>query len=708
MTTNRPQTLLDLIPKGGMDGPSLQRLAVNLLSAVEVLHRSGQTHGSISPATVDVYPHSGAVSLTGEQRDVDLSTDIYQLAATFYQAASGDLPIDYATREAALSGGAPDPLADISANIGLQDQHGLQFLDAIMAGLELQPADRPRSISMWRTELFGSPAEVGPLETPLPGQQSLQGTAPLPRSPVVQGTPPHVPTAYKASSWAAEGFAPEPERRPWGRWIAGILVLGAIASAGIWLIASTRGGTPAPGGDTVVAADTPTELETPSPSADNEAWIRALELDTLEGYRAYLEDFPDGRFAEEAQAEVDRYDDEAWAIAEQRNTLAGYESYLEAWPEGRHASQARERANAIRAEQEAAAADAAERAAREAADWAEAARADTVQSYGDYLAKHPTGPNAPEARSRRDRLQAQAADRAAFEQAEALNTVRAYEQYLSQFPGGAFQMQAIAAIDALKPAAGRTFRDCPSCPLMVTLGAGTAQLGATDSDFDASPAEGPQRPVTFSGFFALAETEVTFDQWQACVAGGGCNPIASDNGWGRGGRPVINVTWNDASAYAAWLSEVTGERYSLPSEAQWEYGARAGETGTLPGGSAAAVCAVANGAANESGLAWANTACADPAPDRTLVAGSLIANRFGLKDMVGNVAEWTLDCNTLNLRDAPADGSADLRGSCNQRAVRGGSWFSGAKDLRFTARLMLRRGDSNDFTGFRVVREINT
>jgi formylglycine-generating enzyme required for sulfatase activity len=74
--------------------------------------------------------------------------------------------------------------------------------------------------------------------------------------------------------------------------------------------------------------------------------------------------------------------------------------------------------------------------------------------------------------------------------------------------------------------------------------------------------------------------------------------------------------------------------------------------------------------------------------------------------MIGNVGEWTLDCNTLNLRDAPTDGGADLRGSCNQRAVRGGSWFSGPADLRYTARLMQRRGDRNDFTGFRVVRKI--
>ena len=87
-------------------------------------------------------------------------------------------------------------------------------------------------------------------------------------------------------------------------------------------------------------------------------------------------------------------------------------------------------------------------------------------------------------------------------------------------------------------------------------------------------------------------------------------------------------------------------------------------------------------------------------------AGRLGANKFGVKDAIGNVAEWTQDCNTLNLRDAPTDGSADSRGSCNQRVVRGGSWFSGPADMRYASRLMQRRGDSNDFTGFRVVRKV--
>lgn len=514
-----------------------------------------------------------------------------------------------------------------------------------------------------------------------------------------------------SEDWQPPGrdeFAPERERVPWGRWLAGVIVLGAIAGGAIWL-----------GMNVVVPrelpeterAETPPEPEQPAPETGDrlteaEAWVRALEQDTLEGYREYLALFPNGRNAGAAQAEVDRYDDAAWQIALERNTIAGFEDYLDAWPEGRHASAARERIAQMKAEAEAIAEDAAERAAQEAADWEQAARENTVESYGRYLTKHPAGPNAGEAQRRIDRLQAAAADRAAWRQAEALGTVDGYQAYLAAFPQGAFVMQATAAIEALRPAPGRTFRDCEACPLMVSLPAGSANLGAPADDAEARPNEGPQRPVTFSGMFAISVTEITFDNWQACVADGGCSAMPGDNGWGGGRRPVINVSWDEARAYADWLSEKTGHAYALPSEAQWEYAARAGATGAYPGGGPAAMCAFANGAAAESGLQWANAACTDPAADRTMPAGTLAANAFGVKDMIGNVAEWTLDCNTLNLRDAPADGSADLRGSCGQRAVRGGSWFSAPVDMRFTARMMQRRGDSNDFTGVRVVREI--
>jgi len=504
------------------------------------------------------------------------------------------------------------------------------------------------------------------------------------------------------------------ERAPWGRRIVGgVLLLSVLGGAG-WLASKVVVPNDVP--NKPVVAEKPAD-DKPKPikkSSDDEAWVKALEKDTLEGYREYLALFPEGKHKEDAQKAINAYDNKAWAIAEQRDTISGYEDYLEAWPEGLNESKARERIAEKKAAAEAIAKDAAERAKQDAADWDAAALANSVDSYGRYLTKQPRGKWVGEAQNRIAQIKADqasaaasAADTAAWQSAKAANRADSYQQYLTSYPQGAYTAQAIAAIEQLKPAPGREFRDCDTCPTMVSLPSGNANLGAGEDEPNAKPNEKPQRPVNFANLFAIGVTEVTFAQWEACAAGGGCDGRPSDNGWGGGNRPVINVSWGDAQAYAAWLSQKTGFNYSLPSEAQWEYAARGGEATALQGGSAAALCAFANGAGVESGLRWANQACTDPASDRTLPVGTLGPNGFGIRDMIGNVAEWTLDCNTLNLRDAPTDGRADQRGSCNQRSVRGGSWFNGPADLRFSSRLMQRRGDSNDFTGFRVVRKID-
>ena len=510
-----------------------------------------------------------------------------------------------------------------------------------------------------------------------------------------------------------DSFAVRDERAPILKYAVGIIALLAVGGGAIWLASKVVIADEVP---TIERADNsidkPLKDETPPPkSADDLAWVKALEIDTVEGYRAYIADFPNGRHVEDAQRLIDEFDEEAWALAEERDTIEGYEDYLESWPEGLHVTEARDRIAELKAEEEARRKQAEEAARREAAAWRTAAETNTIPSYETYLASFPTGKNAPEAQTRIERLraeaarqQASAADEAAWNAARATDTADAYQQYLTSFPQGAHVPEAIAKLEELRPGPGKTFKDCAVCPTMVSLPAGTAELGAQNSDGKAKPNEKPARPVTFTDLFAIGVTEVTFAQYGACVGAGGCKGLPGDNGWGQGSRPVINVSWSDAVAYAQWLSNTTGKNYGLPSGAQWEYAARGGKTDVLMGGSPAALCAFANGAAKESQLPWANEACTDTAGDRTLPAGSLSKNDFGVADMIGNVAEWVLDCNTLNLRDAPVDGSADARGSCSQRIVRGGSWFSGPDDLRYTARAVQRRGDTNDFTGFRVVR----
>jgi formylglycine-generating enzyme required for sulfatase activity len=241
---------------------------------------------------------------------------------------------------------------------------------------------------------------------------------------------------------------------------------------------------------------------------------------------------------------------------------------------------------------------------------------------------------------------------------------------------------------------------------MVVVPAGSFWQGSDEKNPQALKMETPRRRVTLSEPFAVGVFEVTLAQWDACVAAGGCSTRPGDNGWGRDTRPVIMVSWNDAVEFATWLSQKTGQAYALPSESQWEYVARAGEEGDWLGGSPDRICEYGNVAGGESGFRWQHADCTDSAALETLPVGSLQANAFGLHDVIGNVAEWTLDCLNLSYLDAPADGSAGGRGICSSRMTRGGSWFTGTRDIRLPARFSLKNGDRNDFTGFRVVRKV--
>ena len=122
--------------------------------------------------------------------------------------------------------------------------------------------------------------------------------------------------------------------------------------------------------------------------------------------------------------------------------------------------------------------------------------------------------------------------------------------------------------------AGRVFRDCPACPEMVVVPAGEFMMGSPESEKGRGKDEGPQRKVTFAQPFAVGKFEVTFAQWDACVAEGGCTHKPGDETWGRGKRPVINVSWDDARQFVAWLAKKTGKPYRLLTEAEWEYAAR--------------------------------------------------------------------------------------------------------------------------------------
>ncbi len=245
-------------------------------------------------------------------------------------------------------------------------------------------------------------------------------------------------------------------------------------------------------------------------------------------------------------------------------------------------------------------------------------------------------------------------------------------------------------------APGSVIKDCAECPDMVVLPAGSFVMGSSANETGRLSNEGPQRTVRV-GSFAVSRTEITFAQWDACVAGGGCGGYRpADQGWGRGNQPVINVSWNDVQSYVTWVnSRVGGQRYRLLTEAEWEYAARAGPNAAYPwGGSASHERANYGADSCCTGLAAGSDRWVNTSP-----AGSFPANAFGLYDMHGNVWEWVEDCYADTYSGLATDGSANVNGSCSYRVLRGGSWGLNPAWLRSA----LRSRDAPSYRGISIV-----
>jgi formylglycine-generating enzyme required for sulfatase activity len=239
------------------------------------------------------------------------------------------------------------------------------------------------------------------------------------------------------------------------------------------------------------------------------------------------------------------------------------------------------------------------------------------------------------------------------------------------------------------PEPGEIFRDCPDCSEMVVVPAGEFKMGSGETVY-----EKPEHRVVIANPFAIGRREITFEEWDLCVASGGCKYRPDDHGWGRGSRPVIDVSWDDAKAFVNWLSQKTQKGYRLPSEAEWEYAARAGTNSQFWWGRPP----VAGNANCED--------CSSTPPRRTLPTGSFRPNGFGLFDVAGNVAEWVEDCWNDSYRGAPMDGSAWTTGQCRQRGLRGGSFASKANVIRSAARFRYDQDVRYYANGFRVARDL--
>jgi formylglycine-generating enzyme len=270
---------------------------------------------------------------------------------------------------------------------------------------------------------------------------------------------------------------------------------------------------------------------------------------------------------------------------------------------------------------------------------------------------------------------------------------------------------------------------CDACPEMVVVPPGRFTIGSPDTEPGRGADEAPRRVVTIAAF-ELATREVTRAEYARFVAEtkrptrGGCitdrakqgdwQPHAGttwrDPGFSQGeDHPALCVSWNDAQAYIAWLDTQGQGGYRLPTEAEWEYAARAGSTTAYPWGDEVDDgCADANAA--DATLAdkypgYVASTCRDGALN-TSRAGAYRANAFGLHDLIGNTSEWVEDCATMSYEALPDDGRADTSGDCASHIVRGGSWGTMTKDYRVANRMRYAADALDDSIGFRVARTL--
>ena len=244
-------------------------------------------------------------------------------------------------------------------------------------------------------------------------------------------------------------------------------------------------------------------------------------------------------------------------------------------------------------------------------------------------------------------------------------------------------LAVFAFLTACSDSGGKVIQDCPDCPEMVILLPGAFQMGE-----DSHPKEAPRHEVVIPTPFAIGKYEVTQAEWQAVM---GSNP--SSSGLADRRRPVDTVSWDDAQAFIQALNAKTGKTYRLPTEAEWEYAARAGTHTAYSFGDDPALL-------DKYGWYAVNSEF-EPSP-----VGQLKPNPFGLFDMHGNVWEWVADCHTDGYVGAPANGSARQGEPGCRRVLRGGAIGNEPKDLRSATRY----GDTPDYRvsviGLRLVREV--
>ena len=322
-----------------------------------------------------------------------------------------------------------------------------------------------------------------------------------------------------------------------------------------------------------------------------------------------------------------------------------------------------------------------------------------ASDYEAYLQAYPNGRFAGLARARIERLRAAAgpkpeapAPKPAPEKPRPVTPARKPAPETPPAPAAASPIEQPArapASPATVPKSGADIRDCPACPVLVSVPQGVFTMGSNSSD----PSEKPPHRVTIEAPFAIGKTEVTVEQWNACVEAGACPRVAEAAR--PPNSPARDISWDDAQVYVKWLTKVSGKPYRLPTEAEWEFAARGGSASRYWWGDE-----MKKGTANCKD-------CGDPwQADGPAPVASFAANGYGLYDMNGSVWEWVQDCWHSSYKGAPADGRAWEESFCPVRVIRGGSWRDGASYMPVTTRFKYDASVRHSQNGFRAARDL--
>jgi formylglycine-generating enzyme required for sulfatase activity len=342
----------------------------------------------------------------------------------------------------------------------------------------------------------------------------------------------------------------------------------------------------------------------------------------------------------------EQYELTFWDSIKDSNYASDYEAYLKAYPNGRFATLARARIERLKAA-------------------AGAQKPQTAPTSPPPQAATPAAPAAPAPQPQRP---------AAASPAPVPAPARSPTQPAAK----------------TSTAASGESKDCATCPVMVSLPAGSFTMGSNSDD----PSEKPPHRVTIAAPFAIGKYEVTVEQWNACADASACPRLAAENNSLKN-APARDLSWDDAQLYVKWLAKTTGKPYRLPTEAEWEYADRAGTTSKYWWGDQ-----MRKGHANCKD-------CGDPwhkeGPESV---GSFAANPYGLHDMNGSVWEWVGDCWHNSYQNAPNDGRAWDAPGCNMRVIRGGSWREGSDYMLTSTRFKYSQSVRQSQDGFRVAKDL--